>query len=150
MSTRKPHVAGNGTHAPADPAPLGDLPRQQLAAGTQAACALFRGFESIRKVQQKAAHQALAHHQALADKLKEPCHPMDLLAIQAELLRFDMQGAAAYWQQVAAAMLEMQRDLLAGMGGRDADGTTVAGHAADAGLSPFFFTVNGAQHATAS
>ena len=149
MSTRKPPPHGNGHHAATDPASFGDLPRQQLAAGTQAACAVFRGFESMRRIQQKAAHQALAHHQAMCEKLKEPCHPMDLLAVQAELLRFDVHGAAMYWQQMASAMLDMQRELLGGVARGEAEDGGATANAAAPGFNPFFFTVSGAPHATA-
>ena len=36
-----------------------DLPRQQLSLATESACAMFRGFEAMRKIQERAAHQAL-------------------------------------------------------------------------------------------
>lgn len=113
MSTRKP----NGTHAAhasaLDPAPWSEPFRQRMAATARASCALFRGFEVIRRIQHKTAQQALAHRQVIAEKLKDPCHPVDLLALQAEVLRFDLQGAALYWQQLGAAVLDMQREILA-------------------------------------
>ena len=153
MSTRKT----NGSHAaattPVDMTQWNDLPRQQMAAAAQANCALFRGFEAIRTIQQKAAHQALAHRRTIAEKLKEPCHPMDLVAVQGELLRFDLQGAAMYWQQLGAAVLEMQREML----GSASAGSEPQGEPAPAtfqayppmpGLNPFFFNVSGGQRAT--
>src|SRR6478609_11332169 len=112
MSTRKPNGSHAGATAPADMMQWSDLPRQQMAAAAQANCALFRGVEAIRTIQQKTAHQALAHRRAIAGKLREPCHPMDLVAVQGELLRFDLQGAAMYWQQLGAALLDMQREML--------------------------------------
>ncbi|MGZ5269672.1 MAG: phasin family protein [Ramlibacter sp.] len=154
MSTRKTQAGTGGMHA-ASPGPGGwtDLPRQQMAACTHAACALFRGYEAIRRIQQKAAHQALAHHQAIATRLKEPCPPMELLALQAEMLKYDLNGAAAYWQQLAAASLEMQRELLGsvvtGMQA-EADEAAANGQATGPDLSPFSFKVSGAQQASAS
>lgn len=155
MSTpRKPSATAGSSASGADPAAWSDLPRQQLAAATQACCAVFRGFEAIRRVQQRTAHQALAHHQAIAEKLKEPCQAMDLLAMQAELVRFDMQGAALYWQQVASAFLGMQRELLgsaASVAQSEADQMSagVSGQGPIAGMNPFFFNVNGGPRATA-
>lgn len=151
MSTRKPTTGDGHSTQRADLAAWNDLPRQQLAAATQACCAMFRGFESIRRVQQKTAHQALAHHQVIAEKLKEPCHPMDLVAMQAEMVRFDLQGAAMYWQQLASAMLEMQRELLGSAAAAQAD-TDQAPSGVQVpmpGLNPFFFNVNGQRAATA-
>lgn len=97
------------------PALAGDLTRQQLAIGTRSACALFRGFESIRKIQQRTAHQALAHYEAAAERLSGPCNPVDVLMVQAELLRFDFDEAARYWQQLGQATMEMQHMLLDSM-----------------------------------
>ncbi|WP_427914934.1 phasin family protein [Ramlibacter sp. MMS24-I3-19] len=148
MSTRKPSATAGPSPAGADLAAWNDLPRQQLAACTQACCAMFRGFEAVRRVQQKTAHQALAHHQAIAEKLNEPCHPMDLVAMQTEMIRFDMQGAAMYWQQVASAILEMERELLgstasAAQSEADQMSSGLAGQVPMPGLNPFFFNVNG-------
>ena len=62
METRKPAPA-KAQNATCDPLALWstvlDLPRQQSVAATHAACALFGGFEAMRKIQEKAAHAAL-------------------------------------------------------------------------------------------
>ncbi|NUO72565.1 MAG: phasin family protein [Frateuria sp.] len=155
MSTRKPSAIADPTTPGADLAALNDLPRQQLAACTQACCAMFRGFEAVRRVQQKTAHQALAHHQAIAEKLKAPCHPMDLVAVQADMVRFDLQGATMYWQQLASAMFEMQRELLGGAASAaQAEAhqlsAGIAGQVPVPGLNPFFFNVDGGQRAAAT
>ncbi|RZJ04080.1 MAG: hypothetical protein EOO54_25480 [Haliea sp.] len=92
---------------------MSDLPRQQMAMATQATCAMFRGFEAMRKTQEQAAHRALTRHAAVAEKLQQPCSPADLLALQTELLRFDVEGATLYWQQLQAAAQAMQADMLA-------------------------------------
>lgn len=154
MSTRKPSAPAGPSTPGADPAMWNDLPRQQLAATAHACCAVFRGFEAIRRVQQKTAHQALAHHQVIAEKLREPCNPMDLVAMQAEMMRFDLQGATAYWQQLASAMLEMQRELMGSVSAAgQGEGAQGPGggypQVAVPGLSPFFFAVNPAQRASA-
>lgn len=92
--------------------PMAELSRHQVSAGVQARCALFRGFETIRGIQERAAHEALAEYQKAAGKLARPGSMFDLLAVQAELLRFDAQRAALYWQQLGAAALEMQRQIM--------------------------------------
>ncbi len=90
----------------------GDQGRQQMAVATESACAMFRGFEAMRKVQERAAHQALQSHSAAAAKLKGPCAPADLMSIQSNLLRANMQGATQYWQELAATAMEMQAQLM--------------------------------------
>ena len=89
-----------------------DLGRKQLAMATESASAMFRGSEAMRKIQQAAAHQASARHQAAEQKLHGDCTPADLMAIQSALLRDDMQEAAQYWQQLTAAALQTQFEMM--------------------------------------
>jgi class 3 adenylate cyclase len=89
-----------------------DLSRQQMTLAAESACAVFRGFESMRKIQEKAAHQALQHYSRAADKLREASGPAQLMQIQAELMRFDLEGATQYWQQLGAVAADMQRELM--------------------------------------
>jgi hypothetical protein len=109
----RPHKksAADSKSSPSAWAPAVDLSRQQLAVAAEGACALFRGFEAMRKIQGQAAHQALQHHSKVAARLQEPCEPADLLAMQVDLMRFDTQAAMQYWQQLAAAAVEMQTQL---------------------------------------
>lgn len=91
---------------------MADLGRQQMAVATEAACAMFRGFEAMRKVQEQAAHDAAQRHALAAHKLQQPCDAAELLAIQSELMSFDVDGATRYWQQLSAAALEMQTEVM--------------------------------------
>lgn len=100
-------------HGMALPDFLADLGRQQLAIATDAACAMFRGSEAVRRIQQQAAQQASLRHEAAAQKLHGTCEPADLFAIQSDLLRFDLQEATHYWQQLAAAALQSQIEMMA-------------------------------------
>jgi hypothetical protein len=112
-------TAGETTAATVSTAPLNllaDLPRQQMALMTQSASAWLRASENVRKVQQQAAHRASAQHQEVAERLREPCDFNELMAIQAELLRFNMQEAAQYWQQITTAALKAQADLVGSAG----------------------------------
>lgn len=92
---------------------LADLGRQQLAVAADAACALLRGSEAMRAIQHQVAHEAAMRHQAAARKLHESHEPAELLAIQSDLLRYDLQGATEYWQQITAAALQSQVELMA-------------------------------------
>jgi hypothetical protein len=90
-----------------------DLPRQQSAAATHAACAMFSGFEAMRKVQEQAAHEALKHYTDAAQRLRKQCTPIDVLSVQMDLARFDAEAAAAYWQQLATTALQIQAHVAA-------------------------------------
>jgi hypothetical protein len=91
---------------------IADLGRQQMSVAADASCALFRGFEAIRKIQQQAAHTAAQRHEAVAQRLHGGCAPADLMAIQSELLSSDLKGATQYWQDLAATAMEMQTEMM--------------------------------------
>lgn len=113
MSTHR--KSGNGaaqTAAAADPfAPVSDLQRAQVRAATQAMCAVFRGFEAMRKVQEHAAHRALTQHASVVERLSSPMQASELMGIQSQLLKFDLEGAAQYWQNLWSAAMQMQSEL---------------------------------------
>lgn len=92
---------------------LVDAGRQQMALLANTAAILFRGSEEIRYIQQQTAQQATERHETVAQKLRENCTPAELLAMQADLLNFDLQGSAKYWQAIAAAMLKTEVELMA-------------------------------------
>jgi hypothetical protein len=119
MSAKTPRAAVPPKTGSIDATPqnfLADLGRQQLAAATDAACAMFRGSEAMRAIQRQAAHEASLRHQAASQKLHGGCAPADLLAIQSDLLRFDLQGAVQYWQQITTAALQSQIEMMASAG----------------------------------
>lgn len=91
---------------------LTELSRQQLAVATESSSALYRGSEAMRKVQQETAHEASVRHAEAAHKLCSPCQPAELLSIQTELLRANMQSATHYWQQLVVAALQMHREMM--------------------------------------
>jgi hypothetical protein len=115
MTAKTSRSTSTETSDSASLAPLGmlaDLPRQQMALMTQSASALLRASESVRKVQQQAAHRASAQHQEIAERLRAPCDFNELMSIQGELLRFNIQEATQYWQQIVTATLKAQADLV--------------------------------------
>lgn len=89
-----------------------DFGRQQMVAGLHGACALLRGFEAMRRIQQDAARQALERHEAVLESLADGDAEADPMTLQARLLTEDLQEAYAYWQQLFAAGWAMQRELL--------------------------------------
>jgi hypothetical protein len=90
---------------------MADLPRRQLALLTQAASAMFRGSEAMRNIQQQAAQRASEHHEEAAERLRSDCDLAELMSIQADLVRFNMQEAMQYWQQLAGAGMRMQAEI---------------------------------------
>lgn len=94
---------------------LADSSRQQLAVAAEIASVMCRGRESLRRIQQETAHQASVRYGEAAEKLFGPCQPSDVWPIQSELLRGDLQSAGQYWQQLMAAAMQTQREMMASM-----------------------------------
>jgi hypothetical protein len=91
---------------------LADFGREQLAVMMDASAAMFRGFETMRTIQQQAAQQASARHETAANQMRGNCAPNDLMTVPFGLLQEDLQGATRYWQELAAAALETQTEIM--------------------------------------
>ena len=120
---------------------LADLGRQQFAMCAEMTSAMYRGSEALRKIQQKTAHQASARHEAAAQQLRASGQPNDLLALQSELLRADLQSAGQYWQQFAEVALQTQREMMGSVShmmhdSEKNDGVTSALQAFQAAIQP--------------
>jgi hypothetical protein len=89
-----------------------DLPRRQLALIAQSASALYRCSEDLRRVQQEAAERATEHYEGAVDRLRGDCDYNELMSVQAEMFRFNLQEAAQYWQQLATAGMKMQAEVV--------------------------------------
>lgn len=111
MTARKKTRPASTPVAAARPAPT-ENGRQQIAVATEGADAMVRGFEAMRKINDRAVQSALVRFTAAAEKYKTPCEPLELLAIPTELLRSQIEGATSYWQELSGAALEMQAELL--------------------------------------
>lgn len=94
-----------------------ELGRQQLAAATVSTSALCRGNEALRKVQQEIAHEASLRHAQVAKKLATPCQPTEMMELQSELMRSNMQSATQYWRQLMEVALQTQREMMESMTG---------------------------------
>lgn len=100
---------------PATPMPaawVADWSRQQMAVATASAQAMMRGFDAMRRIHEETAQAASDRHVAIAEKLKGHAQPADVLAAQTELLRSDLEHATRYWQQMTAAAMEMNSEVL--------------------------------------
>ena len=135
-----------------------DIARKQMSVMTNAASTFFRSGESMRKAQQQAAHQATLRYAQASDRLREDCEPAELMSIQTDLLRFDVQETARYWQQLTAAALQAQIEMMsAATHVFDTEGSSSFKSAIEAFQSaipmaaPFFSShTNGAAHAPSS
>ena len=108
------------TATPADSTPdafaplnwLADLPRRQLTFALRSASTVFRGSEAIRGIQQQAAHRALSQHEAALERLRASRDVGEMMAVQTELIRFNLHEATQYWQQLASTAFKAQVDLV--------------------------------------
>ncbi|MDB5941293.1 MAG: hypothetical protein JWQ13_859 [Ramlibacter sp.] len=104
------------TAAAAGQAPLAawsaesDGGRQQMAVATESAGAMLRGFEAMRKINDRALQGALARYTAAAGAA--PRQPLDLFTMPSDFVRGEIEGATSYLQELSAAALEMQAELL--------------------------------------
>lgn len=89
-----------------------DFTRQQIAAATEGGAVLYRGFEALRKIQEQATRETLRRHTDAAGRLRGNARPADLLALQTELLRADIEDATRCWQQLLGEALEINSELL--------------------------------------
>jgi hypothetical protein len=87
-----------------------DWVAEQLALAGERTAVLLRGLEAVRRIHAEAAQQAAERHAAAAGQLRGNRFE-DVLALQADLLRGDVESAARYWQALADATLEMNAEL---------------------------------------
>lgn len=88
-----------------------DLPRRQLALMAQSASALFRGSQELRRIQQEAAERASEHYEEAVDRLRDGDYT-EVMSVQAEMVRFNIQEAMQYWQECSTASLKMQAEMV--------------------------------------
>lgn len=86
--------------------------RQQLTLATECASVMFRGVESMRRVQQEAAHQMSAQHAAITEQLRSAEQLADLLPLLSTPMRIDMESVEQYWKQLAGATLQAQVEMM--------------------------------------
>ena len=119
MSTRTPRRR-RPPAAPAAAAPAGnpmldvmaDFGREQFAMCLDASGALLRGFEAVRAIGQRTAQETSARHQAAASRWQHAAGAGEWMALPWSIWQDDLAGATRYWQELAAAGLEAQTELL--------------------------------------
>jgi hypothetical protein len=115
---------------------VNEITRQQLAAVADGASALLRASEVITQVQQQAVQRAALTQQQTAEKLRSMNHPGELLIIQSGLMMTGMQEAAQYLQELTAASLRLQAEMLGRAGQQQGASSNVAGAAMSPVMSP--------------
>ena len=111
---------------------VNEITRQQLAAVADGASALLRASEVLGQVQQQAVQRAALTQQQTAEKLRAMSHPGELLIIQSGLMMSGLQETTQFWQELTAAGLRLQAEMLGRVGQQQGAGSNVAG----AALSP--------------
>lgn len=85
----------------------GDLWRQELVAAADMMSAMFESFEALREMQARTAREAAALHQSAARRLAQAA-PTDVISLEAELGKFDLEQGARYWTELASITLQSQ------------------------------------------
>jgi hypothetical protein len=91
---------------------MADFGREQLAVTMEASGALLRGVQAMRAIQQQAAQAASARHSSAARDLRGMSGAADLFTVPVDLWQGDLAAATRYWQELAAAALEMQTEII--------------------------------------
>ena len=86
---------------------------EQLATFAENARTWFHNRESIRQIQQQAAHEAAAQHEVMSHKLREASCPSDFMDIQQDMSRYYQDAVGQYWQQIATTHLQTQMEMMA-------------------------------------
>lgn len=118
----KIHKASNGragaasartpTTTDAVPEAALSLSQDQLQAVIGLTDVLFKGAEEMRRCQMEAAQQAREQHEKVQALVSQARTPAALFDAQSELLRYDLEAAGRYWQQMASIFAATQADAM--------------------------------------
>jgi phasin family protein len=73
---------------------------------------VFQCSEEMRRCQMEAAQEAHEEHRRAQAKVAKASSPAESFNLQSELLRFDMEAASKYWQQLAAICAATQANAM--------------------------------------
>lgn len=104
---------------------MADVSREQFAMCLDASGALLRGFEAMRAIGQRTAQETSARHQAAARRWQHAAGAGQWMALPWSMWQDDLAGATRYWQELAAAALDAQTELLGCAYGHVFDSETV-------------------------
>lgn len=100
---------------------LAEIHRQQLAAGVDVLCSMFRATEALQQVQLQMGQRASLLHSQAADNIRKATSPMELVSVQSTLVMYEFQEAMRYGQELMAALAksggEIMRPVQAAQGG---------------------------------
>ena len=110
MASKNPKTRAASTVAAVSSTPDGalSLSQDQMQALIGLTDVLFKGAEEMRRCQMEAAHQAREHHEQTQARVAKARTPAELIELQTELLRFDLESSSRYWQQLAAICVATQ------------------------------------------
>jgi hypothetical protein len=110
----------------AAPAAVAGLARQQMATLAENASAAFRASEVLQQVQLQSAQRVALLHQQAAEKLREVSNPGELLSVQSGLMLSGWQETAQYCQELAAAGMKLQAEMLGRVGQQQGQASGIA------------------------
>lgn len=108
---------------------INEITRQQLAAIADGASSLLRASEVLGQVQQQAMQRAALTQQQTAEKLRSMNHPGELMIIHSGLVMTTVQETAQFWQELTAAGMRLQAEMMGRVGQQQNTGSNVAGAA---------------------
>ncbi|MBX3621988.1 MAG: phasin family protein [Rhizobacter sp.] len=71
---------------------------------------MFKGAEEMRRCQMEAAQEARRQYERAQANVASAANPTELLNVQGELMRYDMEAAGQYWQKLAAICATTQAE----------------------------------------
>ncbi len=120
MASRNPQAAASRTRAAAASVPLSGttessgfaLAQEQMQSLMSLADLVLKRAEELRQCQLEAATQARKRHDKARADVASAGNPSELLNVQAEMLREDLESASQYWQRMASICTAAQAETL--------------------------------------
>jgi phasin family protein len=73
---------------------------------------MFKGAEELRRFQMQTAHDAHQRYQRALSDVSAATNPTELLNLQSELVRYDLEAGSRYWQQLASIVAASQAEMV--------------------------------------
>lgn len=120
MASRNQKAAASRASTPEASIPMLDaaassgfaLAQQQMQSLMALADLVLKRAEELRRCQLDAAQQARKRHDKARADVASAVNPTELLNVQAEMLRDDLESASQYWQRMASICTAAQAETL--------------------------------------
>lgn len=120
MASRNQKTTASRTSTPQESIPMLDaaassgfaLAQQQMQSLMALADLVLKRAEELRRCQLDAAQQARKRHDKARADVASAGNPTELLNVQAEMLRDDLESASQYWQRMASICTAAQAETL--------------------------------------